>query len=207
MFVTAQPISPPAADEGAVPTEPIYRLTVAQYHAMADHGILDEDDPVELLEGWLVRKMTKHPPHSIVTRRVRQALERVLPEGWYVDSQEPITLSDSEPEPDVRVAPAEVADDPKRHPGPQDVALVVEVADTSLWRDRGTKKRVYARAGIPVYWIANLPERRFEVYTDPTGPAKRPDYRHHQEYGPHDEIPVVLNGVEVGHLPARELLP
>src|SRR3989442_10188905 len=92
MSVTAQPISPPgAADDGAVPTEPIYRLTVAQYHAMADHGILDEDAPVELLEGWLVQRMTKHPPHSIVTRRVRQALERVLPEGWYVNSQEPIT--------------------------------------------------------------------------------------------------------------------
>jgi Uma2 family endonuclease len=174
---------------------------------MAQHGILDDDAPVELLEGWLVQKMTKHPPHSIVTRRVRQALAGVLPEGWYADPQEPITLSDSEPEPDVRVARAEVADDPKRHPGPQDVALVVEVADTSLRRDRGTKKRVYARAGIPVYWIANLPERRFEVYTDPTGPATRPDYRHQQNYGPDDEIPVVLNGAEVGRLPVRELLP
>jgi Uma2 family endonuclease len=173
MSVTTEPIAPPAADEGAIPTEPIYRLSVAQYHAMADHGILDEDAPVELLEGWLVQKMTKHPPHSIVTRRVREALGRVLPEGWYADSQEPITLSDSEPEPDVRVARAEVADDPKRHPGPRDVALVVEVADTSLRRDRGTKKRIYARAGIPIYWIANLPERRFEVHTDPTGPAPR----------------------------------
>jgi Uma2 family endonuclease len=58
----------------------------------------------------------------------------------------------------------------------------MEVADTSLRRDRSTKRRIYARAGIPVYWIANLPGRRFEVYTDPTGPAKPPDYRQRQEY-------------------------
>src|SRR5436309_11496519 len=78
MSVTAQPISPPgAADDGAVPTEPIYRLSVAQYYTMADHGILDEDDPVELLEGWLVQKMTKHRPHSRCTGRTRRALERI----------------------------------------------------------------------------------------------------------------------------------
>jgi Uma2 family endonuclease len=207
MSVTEQPISPPAPDEGAVPTEPIYRLSVAQYHAMAKHGILDDDAPVELLEGWLVQKMTKHRPRSIVTRRTRKALERLLPAGWYADSQEPITTVESEPEPDVLVARGEVADDLERHPGPRDVALVVEVADTSLRRDRGTKKRIYARAGIPVYWIANLPGRRFEVYTEPTGPTRRPDYRQRQEYGLDDEIPVVLDGDEVGHLPVRELLP
>jgi hypothetical protein len=59
MTVTAQPISPPAAEEPAVPTEPIYRLSVEQYHAMADHGILGEDDPVELLEGWLVQNPSR----------------------------------------------------------------------------------------------------------------------------------------------------
>jgi Uma2 family endonuclease len=223
MSVTAQLISPPAPEDPAIPTEPIYRLSVAQYHAMAKHGILDDDAPVELLEGWLVQKMTKHRPHSIVTRRVRQALERLLPAGWYVDSQEPITTVESEPEPDVLVARAEAADDPERHPGPQAVALVVEVADTSLRRDRGTKQRIYARAGIPVYWIANLQERRFEVYTDPTGSATRgpapaadaarqdaappPDYRRHEEYGPEEEIPVVLDGEEIGRLPVRDLLP
>jgi Uma2 family endonuclease len=207
MSVAAQPSPPPTAADAAVPTEPIYRLSVAQYHAMADHGILDEDDPVELLEGWLVQKMTKHRPHSLVTRRARRALERLIPAGWYVDSQEPLTLSDSEPEPDVRVAREEVADNAERHPGPQEVGLVVEVADTTLRRDRGTKKRVYARAGIPVYWIANLVESRFEIYTDPTGPAKQPDYRQRQEYGPGEEIPVVLDGEEVGRLSVRDLLP
>jgi Uma2 family endonuclease len=138
---------------------------------------------------------------------VRRALERLSPPGWYVDSQEPITTAESEPEPDVFVARAEIADDLERHPGSQDVALVVEVAETSLPTDRGNKKRVYARAGIPVYWIANLVENTFEVYTDPTGAAELPDYGQRQVYGPMEEIPVVLDGVEVGRIPVRELLP
>src|SRR5205807_4066795 len=102
MTIAAQPTAPPApaAEEGDVPTEPIYRLSVAQYHAMARHGILDEDAPVELLEGWLVQKMTKHRPHSRCTHRTRRALERILPAGWYVDTQEPVTTAESEPEPD-----------------------------------------------------------------------------------------------------------
>ena len=66
-------------DDAAIPTAPIYRLSVDQYHAMADHGILTEEDPVELLEGWLVQKMTKHRPHSRCTRRTRRALDQ-LPE-------------------------------------------------------------------------------------------------------------------------------
>jgi Uma2 family endonuclease len=223
MPVSVQPTAPPAAAyDAAVPDAPIYRLSVAQYHAMADHGILNEDDPVELLEGWLVRKMTKHPPHSLTTLLVRRALERLLADRWYVNAQEPITLSDSEPEPDVLVARGRPLDFRHRHPGPEEVVLVVEVADASLAQDRGPKKRTYARAGIPVYWIANLPERRFEVYTEPTGPTTRgpapaadaarqdaappPDYRQRQEYGEADEILVVLDGVEVGRLPVRDLL-
>jgi Uma2 family endonuclease len=207
MAVTAQLVSPSADASAAIPTELIYRLSVEQYHAMADHGILGEDDPVELLEGWLVQKMTKHPPHSLCTRRTRRALERVLPTGWYVDSQEPITLADSEPEPDVLVIRGEIDDYPDRHPGPNEVPLVVEVAETSLRSDREMKQRVYARALIPVYWIANLIESKFEVYTDPTGPAEQPHYRQRQEFGPADEIPVVLDGVEVGRIPIGNMLP
>jgi Uma2 family endonuclease len=69
------------------------------------------------------------------------------------------------------------------------------------------KKRLYALVGIPVYWIANLSENQFEVYTDPSGPAEEPDYRQRQIYGPSDEIPVLIEGVEVGRIPVRELLP
>src|SRR5262249_35756824 len=115
--------------------------------------------------------------------------------------------ADSEPEPDVLVIRGGIDDYPDRHPGPEEVPLVVEVAESSLRSDREIKQRVYASAGIPGYWIANLSESRFEVYTDPTGPAEQPHYRQLREYGPADEIPVVLAGTEVGRIAAGDMLP
>jgi Uma2 family endonuclease len=207
MTVSAELI-PTAADmKEDIPDVPIYRLTVAQYHAMARAGILDEDAPVELLEGWLVQKMTKHRPHSRCTHLTRRAFESLLPPGWYVDSQEPITLATSEPEPDVVVIRGDNSDYIDRQPGPQDVVLVIEVAERSLRTDQGRKKRVYACAGIPVYWIVNLKARQIEVYTEPEGSGKRSGYRHCHNYGVEDAIPVVLDGVEVGTLRIAELLP
>jgi Uma2 family endonuclease len=207
MSLTAEVTTTGEPATAAVPDVPIYRLTVAQYHAMARAGILTEDDPVELLEGWLVWKMTKQKPHSIATRRVRRALERLVVSGWYVDSQEPITTPDSEPEPDVFVAREDVADEPSRHPAASEVALVVEVADRSLATDRGTKKRLYARASIPVYWIVNLIERKIEVYTEPSGPTATPDYGSQRIYNAADRLPVLLHGTEVGSLEIAALLP
>ena len=94
-----------------------------------------------------------------------------------------------------------------RHPGPHDVGLVIEVADTTLQRDRGFKKRLYARAGIPVYWIVNLSDNQCEVYTEPSGPEPQPDYHQRQDYSSSDVMPVVLAGVEVGRIAVREILP
>ena len=205
--VTALPNSPPAAGEAAVPTEPIYRLSVQQYRAMAQHGTLHEDDPVELLEGWLVQKMTKRPPHSIATGLVRDALDRVLPAGWHTDVQEPISTAESEPEPDVAVIRGARRDYLKAPPAHPNVALVVEVADTSLRQDRGTKKRIYARAGLPTYWIINLIQRHIEVYTSPSGPAPGPNYGERHVYELADAVPVILDGVEVARLEVRDLLP
>jgi Uma2 family endonuclease len=207
MALTTQPVPVPTQRDAEIPEVPIYRLTVAQYHAMAQAGILGEDDPVELLEGWLVRKMTKYPPHTLGTLLVRRALERLLPDRWYVNSQEPITTSESEPEPDVFVARGNPRDYGERHPGPAETPLVIEVADSSLHQDRSTKKRIYARAGIAAYWIVNLVERKIEVYLEPTGDADAPDYGVRQLYGPADVVPVVLDGVEVGHIPVQQLLP
>lgn len=122
----------------------------------------------------------------------RDALARALPSGWYVAEQEPVTAEDSEPEPDVAVIRGTPRDYSDRHPGPGDVAIVIEVSDTTLRRDRGLKKRIYARAGIPVYLIINLPESQIEVYTEPTGEAEEPDYQRRQDYLPTDEIPIII---------------
>jgi Uma2 family endonuclease len=192
----------------AVPAEPIWRLSVEQYHEMIEAGILTDDDPVELLEGMLVAKMPKNPPHILVTELTRDALARLLPPGWHVNAQEPLTTVDSEPEPDVAVIQGERRDYSKRHPGAGEIALVIEVSDTTVLRDRNLKKRLYARAGIPVYWIINLPENRIEVYTSPVVmEGEESGYQQRQDYQSTDEIPLVIDGREVGRLAARDVLP
>jgi Uma2 family endonuclease len=189
------------------PGEPARRFTVEQYHRMIRQRILTEADDVELLEGWIVRKEPKNPPHRVATRLLRQALEKTVPPGWYVDTQEPVTLADSEPEPDAAIVRGDTRQYLDRHPGPNDLALVVEVADATLARDRGPKKRLFARAAIPVYWVVNLLERQVEVYSEPSGAADEPDYRKRQDYGAADEVPVVIEGREVKRILVAELLP
>jgi Uma2 family endonuclease len=190
----------------AVPTEPVWRLSVEQYHQMIRLGILSDDDPVELLDGWLVYKMPKNPPHRATTKLTRNALEAVITEGWYVDTQEPITLADSEPEPDVVVVRGNTRDYLDRHPGAADIALIIEVADSTLDRDRTSKQRLYARAGIPIYWIINLPEKQIEVYTEPVVTSES-IYQHRQDYQLSDEVPVAIAGQIISRLSVLELLP
>lgn len=187
----------------AIPSELIWRLNVQQYHAMIQAGILTDDDPVELLEGWLVFKMPKNPAHRAATNLVRVALESVLTSGWYVDSQEPITLEDSEPEPDVAIIRGDTRQYLNSHPTAADIALVVEVSDTTLQRDRTIKKRTYARAGIPIYWIVNLVDLQIEVYSEPGSE----DYNQRQDYQKDSIIPLVVEGLEFGILPINTLLP
>jgi len=200
----AQPLIVPVP---AVPQDFIWRLSVEQYHTMIRAGILTEDDPVELLEGWLIQKMPKNPPHRIATRRTQRALEAIITTGWYVDTQEPITLADSEPEPDVSIVRGETEHYADRNPGPQDVAVVIEIADSSLERDRGLKKRAYARAEVPVYWIINLVENQLEVYTAPSGPTETPDYGQRRDYALTEAVPLVIEEQEIGLILVRELFP
>jgi Putative restriction endonuclease len=191
----------------AVPREPIWRLNVHQYHEMIRNDILTDDDPVELLEGWLVLKMPKNPPHRISTQITRETLARIVPTGWYVDDQEPITTKDSEPEPDVVIVQGDRRDYSNRHPYADEVALVVEVADTTLQRDRTSKKRLYARAGIAIYWIINLQEQKIEVYTKPLSNAEEPDYQEQQDFSPHDSIPVLINNQVIAEISVQTLFP
>jgi Uma2 family endonuclease len=201
--MTASTVLPSAAGQVALPPEPVLPLTVEQYHAMVRNGILESGSPIELLEGWLVTKMTKSPRHRAATRKTRIALERITPNQWSVDVQEAVTTAHSEPEPDVSVVRGDTSELLDRHPGPQDIGLLVEVADTSLDRDRGWKKRIYAVAGIPVYWIVNLVDSRIEVFARPSAG----DYAEHQVLAGGDEVPVVLDGREIGRIAVDDLLP
>jgi Uma2 family endonuclease len=184
-----------------------YRFSVEQYHAMIEAGILTEDDHVELLEGWIVEKMTKKPTHPVSNELVADALRSLVPAGWFVRMQDPITTQDSEPEPDGAVVKGKVRDYITRHPLPSEVALVVEVADATVKQDRTVKQRIYARAGIPVYWIVNLENRKLEVYTQPGGSRSSARYVQRVELGEAASVEVVIAGAVIGTIPVSEILP
>jgi Uma2 family endonuclease len=102
----------------SIPEDAVMRFSVARYHDMIRAGLLTTEDHVELLEGLLINKMPKSPRHRMVTKLVRSALEAITPSGWYVDSQEPVTLGESEPEPDAVVVRGETRDYFDRNPEP-----------------------------------------------------------------------------------------
>ena len=124
------------------------RYSLDEYHDLIESGELDETPRTELLEGWLVQKPSSSPPHSVATNLVSRLLEDVKLIDMFVDLHAPITLSTSEPEPDLSLIRGTIRDYSSRHPYSADVVLVVEVADSSLKRDLTWKKRVYASAGI-----------------------------------------------------------
>ena len=185
----------------------LFRFSVDLYLEMVRLGLLANDDRVELLEGLIVTKMGRNPPHILATKRIVSALSGVLPPGWHVSKEDPVRLSGSVPEPDCAVLRGTAEDYADRLPTVVDVALVVEVADASLTHDRNVKGAAYARDGIPFYWLANLVDDRFEVYTDPTGPSASPGYRTCVHYGRGDVLPVVVAGREVARLAVSDLLP
>jgi Uma2 family endonuclease len=181
---------------------PLVPLTVEQLHRMLEKGIIRDGDPIELVEGLLVRKnraaagagdMAHGTLHAqVLTRLVRldPALDST---GCLLRIQLPVTLSTlSEPEPDLAIVRGAVESFTERHPGPGDVLAIVEVADSSLGYDRRSKLRVYASAGIPVYLIVNIPERQIEYHEEPvTGPGR---YRRRTDYGPGETLVLPLGG-------------
>ncbi len=183
------------------------RFSVAEYHRLIQLGILTEDDNLELLEGYLVHKMSRNPPHDATIQKVNKRLLRLLPSGWDLRVQCAVTLPESEPEPDLAVVRGDENDYLARHPGPADVGLVVEVADSTLLADRLDKGRIYARAGIICYWIVNLNDRQIEVYTAPSGPTASPGYAQRNDYRAGDQLLLVLDGATGATLTVPDLLP
>jgi hypothetical protein len=200
-------ISPPTGGSFQPPPYPIRPFTVDEYHRLIKAGVLTEDDPVELLEGWIVPKMPRNMPHDVCIDKSQEALRRFLPPGWRLRVQSAITLTDSEPEPDLAIVPGPPERYLAHHPLPEDIAALMEVADSSLQRDRQDKGRMYARARIAVYWVMNLVDGQVEVYTDPSGPDPVPCYRQRQDYDRNATVPLVISGQVVGQVALRDLLP
>lgn len=183
------------------------RFTVAEYHKLIDIGVLTESDNLELLDGYLVEKMPHNPIHDGTLQKVNRRLLKVLPAGWEPRVQMAITLSRSEPEPDVAVVREASDGYMSRYPTPTDIGLLVEVSNTTLDSDRDDKIPIYARDGVPVYWIVNLVDRQVEVYEQPSGATANPGYGVRRVLTVGDAVPLVLGGLAVGTIPVAELLP
>jgi Uma2 family endonuclease len=182
-------------------TTQVHRISVADYHRMIATGIFD-GQRIELLDGYLLRKTAVNPPHSHGVQQSGDWLTALVGSGWVVRWQQPITLTTSEPEPDIAIAKAPKVTYAHRHPGPADLALVVEVADSSLAADRTIKGPLYGAAGIPVYWIVDVVHRQVEVYTlAPGGTA----YAAPIVLVPGQLLPVVIAGVHLGDIPVADL--
>lgn len=183
------------------------RFSVTEYHRLIELGVLTEDDNLELLEGYLVHKMSRNPPHHAAIQKGTKKWLRLLPPGWDLRVQSAITLAESEPEPDFAIVRGDETAYRTNHPMAADIGLVVEVSDSTLPGDRDDKGRIYARAGIACYWIVNINDRRVEAYSLPSGPVTDPKFAQRIDHPAGDNVPLVLAGAAPIRVAVLDLLP
>lgn len=164
MPVTAASVSPDVQER-------LRRISVDEYHRMLEAGVLDEDDRVQLVDGFLVQMTPQGRPHAFVIQELTRILLRTLGDDFKVLPQLPLTLGDdSEPEPDLAVVRAQDAASRTEHPST--ALLVIEVSGDSLRFDRRTKAALYARSSVNEYWIVNLEDAVIEAHRDPDPAAQ-----------------------------------
>jgi Uma2 family endonuclease len=144
--------------------------TVSDYRHMSEMRILAPNERTELINGQIVLKASKGPSHILALRLLSRSLDIALAEQpFFVRTQDPIQLNDwSEPEPDLASARGTVLDYVDHHPRPEEIELVVEVADSTLKQDCEIKDKLYAQTGIADYWILDLKNRQLHVFRNPT---------------------------------------
>jgi Uma2 family endonuclease len=164
---------------------PRRRFTREEYYRLAEIGFF-QGERVELIEGEIVKMSPISPLHGEVLTLLAERLWQLFGEGYRVRVQLPLSLGDSEPEPDIAVVPGKAGDYVHAHP--TTALLVVEVAQTALEYDREVKAPLYARAGIPEYWIVNLDGQCIEVYRDPAPVGEGFGYRSRRIYMKGEQI-------------------
>ena len=146
-----------------------HRFSVTDYHRLIEAQVLHEDDRVELIEGEIITMTPVGSRHVAYVNRLTRLLTRAVPDDTAMLSvQNPLRLSaESEPQPDIALLRASRDDYEHRLPGPSDVLLVIEVAESSLAYDQEVKSALYAAAGIPEFWLVDILHQVLEVYTEP----------------------------------------
>jgi Uma2 family endonuclease len=138
-------------------------LTIGMYHDLVKAGSIDHD--LEFLEGVLIEKMPKSPLHEYLTKQIFKLLQSIVPTGFEVNKEAPITIGNSEPEPDISVVKGNAVDFKDHHPTTAE--LVVEIAISSEDLDF-EKANIYARAHIPMYIVVHGTSKKVSVFTEPT---------------------------------------
>lgn len=148
----------------------VHRWTLDLYLRAIDDGYFPPDLRAELIDGFIIELMPIGTPHAYATRTLRNYFSSRLGERFVVGSQEPIALNDrSRPEPDLWLATPPPEQYGHRDPGPSDLLLLCEVADSSFDYDYGTKRSLYASERVPEYWIVDVKRRRVLTFADPDG--------------------------------------
>ncbi len=156
--------------DGAMTGSRPHLFTVADLDRMVEAGLFHEDSRVELIRGQIIDMPAIGVPHFRMVNRLTRLLVPLVGARGIVSVQNPVRLDNgSEPQPDVTILHPRMDEKDAGTPGPADVLLLIEVADSSLGFDRGIKLPLYAEAGISEFWIVNLQERAIEVHRDPEG--------------------------------------
>jgi Uma2 family endonuclease len=146
----------------------VKRFTLEEYHKLTELGFFHEDDHIQLINGELIEMVAKGRAHETCLRKLWKELPVVIGNRATLQSQAPITIPPkSEPEPDFAIVKNRDDDYLSSHPQGEDVLLVIEVADSSIEYDQKVKIPLYAKAGIPDYWILNLLDNCLECYSEP----------------------------------------
>jgi Uma2 family endonuclease len=162
-----------AAD--ALPVGPVpfvrRRFTVDEFQRMSETGILTPDDHVELIDGEIIARNPIGTPHAACMSRTEEVIRSLLdPAAYLVRSQLPVRLAaDSAPQPDIAVVTRRVDFYLHAHPTPTDIHLLIEIADSSVNYDLRIKTSIYARSGVPEYWVVDLVHDVMEVRSNPVG--------------------------------------
>jgi len=186
----------------------VHRFSVAEYHRLRDDGYLDGPTRYELLDGYITPKMTPKPPHASTVEKLQDLFLDLIPKGIKARVERPITLSTSEPVPDLSIVRQSSPEDfDARHPGAADCELVIEVSATTLESDRTDMMKIYSRDRIKVYWIVNLIDRVVEVHEVPNGTKAKPRYKTRRVYAEDEIVPVILGGKKRGEIAVKDILP
>jgi Uma2 family endonuclease len=162
-----QTLPSPVAEDTILATNLKY-WTVQEYHHMSELGILNASERTELITGKIVLMTAKGTPHVIALQLIASSLQAQL-NNALIRTQDPIELDDfSEPEPDLVIVKGRILDYSSRHPGPNDVLLVVEIADSTLKKDCEVKDKLYARSNIPDYWVIDVKNDQVHIFRTPT---------------------------------------